>query len=435
MTNIPHDLISVYQKIKLFYIKIVKSMIFSVYIAIYTDGLFIGVVIRFSKKEEARIMKFEAHFSVNMLYGEGIFSQLGEKTAALGVKHAMIVCDKGILNLGLADRAAELLEKAGVKTTVWSDVLPDPPDISIDKAAEIARNEKIDGCVGIGGGSAMDTAKCVGILLSNPGSISQYINSYAPTTVPVICVPTAAGTGAEHSAGSQVTITSAHRKGVASSSCPSLAVVDPELTYGSPKGVTLNSVLDSFAHNAEVLLANHPTYYTEILSAASVKNIVKYLPIALKDPNNAEARDKLMFASTEVGSTMFLASPNWGHGFGHAIGARYHCPHGYAVAYCLPALMEIYAQVLPEQSKILADAMEIQLPENADHEVLGKTLRTGVQNFFDNVGAPKLKDLADSAEELFEITELVKNDPMSFLYPRPLTDEEICNIFKEAYNS
>lgn len=200
-------------------------------------------------------MFFKYEWKYNVLFGCGSSLRTGIIVRDMGCKKVLLVCDKGVMAAGIVDRIVENLNNAGVEAVIYDEVVPDPPDHSIDKAAEIARAEKIDGIVGLGGGSVMDTAKAINILINNPPPINLYLGANVPFKpgVPVICIPTTAGTGSEQSGGSVITDTKKNIKSPASTGTPSLAIVDPELTVGVPRSLTLSSGMDAFAHCIETV--------------------------------------------------------------------------------------------------------------------------------------------------------------------------------------
>lgn len=381
-------------------------------------------------------MFFQYAWKFNVLFGCGAFHRTGKMVKDLGCQKVLIVCDKGVRDLGLIDALNEKLDFMDIESVIFDEVQPDPPDYVINKAAEFALSEKIDGIIGMGGGSAMDTAKAINLLINNPGPINKYFGRvpYKPG-VPVVCIATTAGTGCEQSAGSVITDTSKNAKAALSTEAPTLAIVDPELTFGLPPKLTLNAGLDALAHSMEVVTSIAPSYYTQILMLDGIRTIKKYLPIVMQDGSNVEGRERIMFAASVAGSTFNLSPPHLGHAIGHSLGAKFHFPHGFACFACMHEIIEYVAQSVPEQVRLVGEAMGVTLPEDATPAEIGKNVGDAILAFRKSCGAPSLKELGISLEEALSVVPMVFEDVMYMVSVRTASAQDLVNIITESYDS
>jgi len=380
-------------------------------------------------------MFFKYEWKFNVLFGCGASLSTGMKVRDLGCKKVLVVCDEGVIQAGIAGKIIANLNNAGVETVIYDKVLPDPPDYSIDEAGALAVAEKVDGIVGIGGGSVLDSAKATNLLINNPAPINNYFGSvpFKPG-FPVICIPTTSGTGCEQSGGAVITDTKKNAKGAVSTGAPTLAIVDPELTLGLPKSLTLGGAMDAFAHSAEVVTSVYPTYFTEILMLDGVRTIMKYLPVALADGKNIEAREKIMFAASVAGSTFSIAYPHLGHAIGHTLGAKFHIPHGFAVVACLPQVIEYVALSVPDQVRRLGEAMGLVIEENVSREELGKQVGAAIHELKVRHGVPTLSEMGISLEDALSIIPMIFDDVMYMFSPRMASAEDLRKILTAAYS-
>jgi len=243
------------------------------------------------------------HLPTRIVFGAGSVARLGEEAKAIG-RRAFIVTYPDIRRVGLLDRVLKDLKKKGVDTLVFEEVEPNPRSSTVDRGARIARDEKVDLVIGLGGGSAMDTAK--GIVLANTGSESiwQYVDTRVQVTGPVpsiIQVPTMAGTGSEVNAGAVITNWETHQKTGIANPCmwAKVAIIDPEVTITVPKKQTAAGGVDTFSHLVEnYLMPETPLPVNDAIREAVMRVVVKYLTKVLARLDDIENRTQLSWAST-----------------------------------------------------------------------------------------------------------------------------------------
>lgn len=376
-----------------------------------------------------------------VFFGCGSSKVVGEQLKEFRCKKVLVIYDKGVKVAGIVDMVNGYIRDAGIEIVEYDGVMTDPPDYTIDEAAELATKENADGIVAIGGGSAMDTGKGVRIVLANTPPINKFfLPPGAPPLPnekpmkPLIVIPTTSGTGSEVSPGGIITDSKTHMKNF--TVCPvSLGLIDPELTVGLPAGITAATGLDALCHAVESLTSRTPNRISELLSKEAITLIGKYLPIACKVGSNIEAREGMMLASTLA--TMSIAGPycHIGHDIGQPLGGTFHIPHGTACVAVLGEAMEFVAPVVPDKVKMVAECLGANIPDKASPEEIGKIASAAIHTLMNEVRIPKLKSFVKSKEELLTVVPNVQKISMFFFSPRPLTEEDIKNILIQAYDA
>ena len=372
-----------------------------------------------------------------ILFGCGESALVGEKLKELGCKKVLAVYDKGIKAAGIADKILDLIKAAGIETVLFDKVEADPPDYLVNEAGALGIAEKVDGIVGIGGGSSLDTAKGVRILLSNPPPINNYF-AYLNVKIdeskmkPLVVIPTTAGTGSEATPGGIITDTQKNVKYPLLCSV-SLAIIDPELTTGLPPGITAITGFDAFCHSVEVITSRVPNRISEALAKESVRLIAKYLPIACRDGSNIEAREAMSAAASMGGIS--LRGPFGGipHDIGKHLGIRYDAPHGTSVGCLIAETMKFIAPVVPDKLRIVAECMGVAIKEDASPEEVGEILCGAIRKLYWEVKMPPMSSFVKSKEDMLEnIDTLYKGTSFT---PRPLTNEVVADIVSKSFDN
>lgn len=370
-----------------------------------------------------------------IIYGEGTISLLGEEVKKLGCTRVMMVSGKTMVKSETYAKCKQSLLDAGMEIVEFNEVIPDPPDYIINKGGEIARKEGIDGIVAVGGGSPMDAAKAINILINNPPPINQYFGNpnYKPG-VPVVMVVTTAGTGSESTNVAVVTDTINDVKnsviGVAS-----LGILDPETTVTVPPETTAYTAMDAFAHAAESITAKEQNPKSELLASDAIRRIVKYLPIAMEYGNNMEARGNLLIASNFAGIAFNDALVHLGHAIAHSIGAKFHITHGAVCALAIPEVMKYAAEISPDKVKIVGESMGLSFEGNETDKEIGEKVASAIREFIKSINIKSLKELGISKEELIDIAPMIFDDPCYNFVPRELTKDEVVDILVNMYEN
>lgn len=374
----------------------------------------------------------------NVLFGENTYLETGKKLKELGIKKVFCCYDKGVKAAGIADKIIKNIQSQGIKTVEFDGVIADPPDTLIDDAGEYARKENVDGVIGIGGGSSMDTAKTINLLLGNPGSISDYFDLSVPQKLgkPLILIPTTSGTGSEVTSVAVISNTKAQMKqGVLGKNCTAtLAIVDPSLTIGVPKHITAATGMDVFAHAAEALTSNLNNPMSDLLGLEAITLVTKYLPIAVEDGTNIEARTKMSFASTLAGISFANSMTHLGHCIAQTIGVLYHVPHGEGCALAIPTVIEFAADIMPNKIQSIGKAMGLQLRADLSNDELASTVADAVRAINKKIGIRTMKQLNIPESDLSKIAEGTLKDGCIYFVPKKISAEEILSMLKKEYS-
>lgn len=379
----------------------------------------------------AMITRFE--LPTKIIFGAGSISQLGEEAKGIGRK-AIVVTYPDIRRIGLLDRVVEDLKAKGVAVLTFEKVEPNPRSSTVDEGAKIARREKVDLVIGLGGGSAMDAAKGIALASSGTESIWHYVGAGVEVkgNVPsIIQVPTMAGTGSEINPIAIITNWETHEKsGVFSSSVQArVAIIDPEVTLSVPRNQTAAGGIDTFTHIVEAYVTDGtPAPLTDGIRETVMKMVVKYLPQALARLDDIEARTQLSWASTLAMSQLVRLGGGGGqltcHGIEHALSGYYDITHGVGLAALLPAWMRFTLPAMKVRFNLLGK------------NVFGKAdgiLAT--EEWLKKVGMKwRLRDLGFELERTEEIAELaVKTAPWLAVHPIKLDAPAVARIYRDAY--
>lgn len=358
-----------------------------------------------------------------------------------GCKKVIVIYDKGVKSAGIADRVLKYIRDAGVGTVCYEDVRSDPPDWSINEAAALAISQGVDGVVGVGGGSSMDTAKGVDVLLSNAPPINRYFARPGmppagdlTSLKPLFVIPTTSGTGSEVTPGGAVTDTQHNTK--ENFVCPvTLGIVDPELTLSLPAAVTAATAFDALCHAIEAVVSNEPNKFSELFASQAITLIGKYLPIACGDGNNMEAREGLMLASTMASMSILGPYCNIPHDVGVVIGVLFHMPHGVAVSAVLPEAVEFVAQAVPDKVRLVAECLGENVPEEAGFEEIGRIAGRRIRKLMEDSGLPKINTFAETMEEFLSAVPIIMDTQNFHFSPRPVTAGDIIDMLTRAYSA
>ena len=282
-----------------------------------------------------------------MRVGGGAVNQVAEVLAALGLARPLVVTDPYMVSSGLVRRCLDPLEAAGLRPGVFSDTVPEPTDTVIDAGVAVLVQDAYDCLVGFGGGSPIDTAKAMAILAEgravNPGALMRDFKvpvAADRARLPVIAIPTTAGTGSEATRFTVITDTERGEKMLIAGlgALPLAAIVDYELTFTVPPRITADTGLDSLTHALEAFVSRRANAYSDTQARAAMALIGANLRTAYAEPRNAAAREAMMLGAMQAGIAFTNASVALVHGMSRPIGAHFHVPHGLSNAMLLPAL-------------------------------------------------------------------------------------------------
>ena len=372
-----------------------------------------------------------------IVMGAGSLAGAGAEAKALGAGSVLVVTDPGIIAAGLLAPLEASLTEAGLSWRVFSEVEADPRFEIVAACADFAAEQMPDVVLGLGGGSPLDIAKTAAIMLTNPGSISDYygIDLVPAPGVPTIIVPTTAGTGSEVTPIAILSDTDEKLKiGVVSPHLfPRVALLDPELTLGLPPAVTAASGMDALIHALEAYTSNNATDFTDLLAARAMELISGSLRTAYAQGSDLEARAAMLEGSMLAGMAFANAGVTAVHAFAYPIGAEYHIPHGVANTLMLPPVMRFNLEGCLERFAAIAGFLGrpvqgLDTPEAAQESVqaiLALAQDLEVPTSLGQFGV-KEQDIPMLAEGVMKVERLLANNP------RPLTQADAEAIYREV---
>lgn len=369
-------------------------------------------------------------------FGEGASKKLGEMALGMGAKKAFVVYDKGVKAAGIVDGLLASLQAAGIESIEYDGVLPNPPDTQVEEAAAIARAANIDIIVAVGGGSSIDSAKAINILLTNPSPINQYagLNMVKVPGKPLIAIPTTAGTASEVTAFSIVTDTAQTKKMVIGGQFvgATIALADPLLTVGMPPKITASTGLDALTHAIEAYVSKAAMIPTDVMALRAISLICNNIVTATKDGSNVEARSAMLLGSMMAGFAFNSAVLGLVHSIAHPLSAHFHLPHGVANAIGLPYVMEYNAQTAPARFKEIAAAMGIDVTGMSDAAAAQAAVEL-VKNFNKELEIPTLKDCGVTKDMFDRLAEDALQEISTLFNPRDPSKEDVLAILEKAY--
>lgn len=302
---------------------------------------------------------FSYHIPTQIEFGNGAIARLPEFVKALGGSRVLVVGDPGVQRAGLIDRVQAILTGASIFNAVFADVESDPATRSVDEGTVHGKANGCDLVVGIGGGSALDTAKAIGLMLVNDGNIKDYvgIGKVPRAGAPVIAVPTTAGTGSELTIWSVLSDKVAKAKISVGSvlNCPAIALLDPELTLSLPPQITAATGMDALTHALESYVNTATQPISEAMSDQAMTLIARSLRKAVADGSDVEARGDMLLASTIAAMAFNSTRLGLVHAFAMPLGAKFGIPHGLVNAIMLPEVMRFNHLANPRKFARIAE--------------------------------------------------------------------------------
>jgi alcohol dehydrogenase len=270
-------------------------------------------------------------------------TRLGLLAQELGLHRVLLVTDRGIVAAGHAERATEFLRAAGVPVVSYAEVRENPTTVDVARCLEVARAEKVDGFVGLGGGSSMDTAKGANFLLTNGGEIRDYwgVGKARHPLLPLIAIPTTSGTGSECQSAALIADPVSHQKMACldPKAAARIALLDPELTLSQPARVTAITGVDALAHALETAVTNRRNPLSFMYSQAAFSYLMPAFPRVLSHPNDIESRGRMLLGSSLAGVAIENSMLGAAHSAANPLTAHFQIVHGIAVGLMLPEVM------------------------------------------------------------------------------------------------
>jgi alcohol dehydrogenase class IV len=373
----------------------------------------------------------------NLIFGVGAVETVAEKAKEFGKNKALVVTDKGVAGAGLLEKVLTPLEQAGVQAHIFDQIEPNPRDHTVLKALEFAKKKKSELIIGLGGGSAIDAAKAVGALLTNPGPLQDYLRGTALKNPlpPLIAIPTTSGTGSEVTQFSVVTDTErSFKAGIASPLLiPKLAIVDPALMESMPPSLAAATGMDALTHAVESFVSVNSQPFSDALALHAIRLIGTFLRPSVANGSNQEARSQMAMASTLAGVAFSNAGVGLVHAMAHPLGGRFDVPHGVANAILLPSVMrfnriarlEKFGQVAQALGEKVGGLTAVNAGEKAVEAISKLSADVGIPARLSEVKV-KEEGLAQLAADAMNMKRAMGSNP------RVVKQEEVEKLYREA---
>ncbi len=385
----------------------------------------------------SNISKFS--FPTTIYFGAGALDNLPDYLQDLKIQKPLIVTDPGMLDTDVSPKVEKALTDAGIQYSIFSKVNPNPFDSDISRAVEVFQQTGCNGLIGLGGGSALDASKMVQVIAAHGGKVNDYDISTGGNQnikgplVPMIAIPTTAGTGSEVGSCSVITSVEQGRKFLVCSPLliPSIALLDPELTTGLPASLTAGTGMDAFTHCIEALTVKQLHPMCDAIALKGIEFVANYLETAVKSPNNIEARGYMQLAAM-MGAVAFQKDLGAAHSLSHSLSAVCNVPHGLANAICIVPVMKFNKETCLKEYAEVAACFGINTFGMSDNEAADKAIEA-VTNLNRGIGIPeKLSAVGVKEEHLEELTTKAFLDGCHQTNARKCSKEDLMNLYKEV---
>lgn len=370
------------------------------------------------------------------LFGQGVVNEVGTRLKDLGCKKTLIVTDAGLHGMGVSEEIAKIVRNAGVDAVIFPKAEPNPTDQNVVDGLEVYDAENCDSIVSLGGGSSHDAAKGIGLVAANGGRIHDYegVDKSKNPSAPLVAINTTAGTASEMT--KFTIITDSERKVkmaiVDKHVTPTISINDPLLTLKKPVALTAATGVDALTHAIEAFVSTNATPITDACAIQAMKMIPKYLPRAVANGEDVEAREQMVYAQFLGGMAFNNASLGYVHAIAHQLGGFYNLPHGECNAVLLPHVCRY--NLISNEARYAEIA--IHLGQNVDglstREAAEKAI-SAIERLVKDLGIPEgLKVMGVKEEDIQELAENAMKDVTALTNPRKPKLEEVMAIIREA---
>ena len=366
-------------------------------------------------------------------HGTGAINEIVNEINSRGFKKAFVASDPDLIKFGVTGKVTDLLDKASIPYEVYSDIKPNPTIENVKNGVEAFKKSGADCIVAVGGGSSMDTSKAIGIIITNPEFADvRSLEGVAPTKnpcVPIIAVPTTAGTAAEVTINYVITDVEKERKFVCvdTHDMPIVAVVDPEMMSSMPKGLTAATGMDALTHAIEGYTTRAAWEMTDMFHLEAIRLISQNLRAAVE--NKKEGREGMALGQYIAGMGFSNVGLGIDHAMAHTLSAHYDTPHGVACAMFLPISMEFNREYTGERLREVARAMGVEGVDNMSQEEYRDAAINAVKKLSEDVGIPTTLDKIKE-EDLDQLATDALNDACYPGNPREATKEQVIEMFR-----
>jgi alcohol dehydrogenase class IV len=364
--------------------------------------------------------------------GSGSVSELTRALRSLEARKVLVVTDPGVVQAGIYQRVQAALAEAGVGVELFDRVKPDPSTTFVQSVGEQARQARVDAVIGLGGGSSIDTAKMAAALAANTREVDEYLGgaAFEKPVLPILAVPTTAGTGSEATHIAILSDEAAQvKKGLVSVRLmPRFAFLDPELTLGLPPAITATTGMDALCHAIESFTSVNASQYSEVLSLRAIELLNGHIVEAFRNGGNVLAREKMLLGSFLAGIAFANAGVTAVHAFAYPLGGMFHVAHGLANSLMLPVILRFNAASARERFQPIGRLMS--QGGTADTVVQRVEELLGILQLPRNLAAVGIPAdaLEPMSQAVVQITRLLNNNP------RKVSLEDARAIYREAFS-
>lgn len=382
----------------------------------------------------SEIGNFEFVLPTRIVYGAGCIRQLPDEIRQMKHERPLIVTDKGLIEAGIVKRITDILEEAKIEYEIYDGIQPNPRDTTVMEAARFAEEKKIDMMIAIGGGSSMDTAKAVGVILKEGGEIGDYegLGKVSEPITDLVAIPTTVGTGSEVTFWSVITDTKRHFKMSVGSPliAARLALVDPELVETLPPSIVAATGMDALTHAIEGYTGKLSEPITDACGIYAIELIGKNIRNAVYE-SDAEARGKLLLGSLIAGICFGNSDIAGVHCMGEAMGGLYDLPHGISMAIMLPYVMEYNYVACIDKFIRIAKALGENVEGLSERDAAYKAVEA-VKKLNEDLAIPTLSEVNVKREDIPELAERSSVNVSVDSNPRRAGKEDFRKIFEAA---
>ena len=371
-------------------------------------------------------------------FGPGAREVLPKEVKRLGLHKAFVATDKDLIKFGVADKVLNVLKEAGIPYEIFSDIKPNPTVANVKAGVKAFAESGADFILAIGGGSSIDTSKAIGIITNNPEfsdvvSLEGVVDT-KKKAVPIIALPTTAGTAAEVTINYVITDEKNEKKMVCvdPNDIPAIAIIDAELMYTLPKSLTAATGLDALTHAIEGLITKGAWEMSDMFEIKAIEMINRYLETAVNEPQNPEARNGMAVAQYIAGMAFSNVGLGVVHGMAHPLGAIFDIPHGVANALLLPTIMEFNAPAALDKYVTIAKAMNVY-KDGMSKEEAAQAAVDAVKSLAVRVGIPQhLSELGIKESDLPKLADSAIADVCTPGNPREVTRDIILDLYRKV---
>ena len=369
----------------------------------------------------------------NNILGQGALAEGLTQIAQLGFKKAFLVTDAPLVQMGMAQQVADRLAEKGIEYVIFDGVKPNPTVGNVNAGLEQLNKAQADFIISLGGGSVHDCAKGIALVASNGGKIEDYegLNQSKKPQMTLIAINTTAGTASEMTRFTIITDESRHVKMaiVDSNVTPFLSINDSELMEGMPAGLTAATGMDALTHAVEAYVSTIASPITDACALKAIALVARYLPTAVREPNNKEAREQMAYAQFLAGMAFNNASLGYVHAMAHQLGGFYDLPHGVCNALLLPHVEAFNMSVASERLNEVGQVLGANNSDLKDLDVIA-----AIKKLADIVGIPKSLEEHDVKREDFDtLADNALKDVCGLTNPVQASHAEIVGIFENAF--